>query len=78
MRAEHLDYDLLRQCLLGNIVFFQDNGLDSSGGSSGTPFPEYYSLNSDNTRNYIDYGEEMSRERTADKIKDKSLFLCSA
>jgi hypothetical protein len=75
MRAEHFDNDLLLQALLGNIIFFQDNGLDVSGGDSGTPFPDYYSLNPDNTRNYIDYGEEMSRERTAVRLRT-NLYFC--
>jgi len=75
MRAEHFDNDLLLQAVLGNITFFQDNGLDINGGSSGTPFPDYYSLNSDGTRNYIDYGEEMSRERTAIRLRT-NLYFC--
>jgi len=75
MRAEHFDYDLLRQVLLGNIVFFQDNGLDASGGNTGKAFPGYYSLNSDNTPNYIDYGEEMTRERTAVRLRT-NLYFC--
>jgi hypothetical protein len=75
MRAEHFDQDLLLQAFLGNIVFFQDNGLDVNGGNTGTPFPDYYSLNPDNTRNYIDYGEEMSRERTAVRLRT-NLYFC--
>jgi hypothetical protein len=75
MRAEHFDRDLLLQCGYGNIVFFQDNGIDVSGGNTGAPFPDYYSLNSDNTRNYIDYGEEMSRERTAVRL-GTNLYFC--
>jgi hypothetical protein len=75
MRAEHFDNDLLLQASLGNIIFFRDDGLDVSGGDSGTPFPDYYSLNPDNTRNYIDYGEEMSRERTAVRLRT-NLYFC--
>jgi hypothetical protein len=75
MRAEHFDNDLLLQFSLGNITFFQDNGLDSSGGNTGTPFPDYYSLNPDNTRNYIDYGEVMSLEMTAIRLKT-NLYFC--
>jgi hypothetical protein len=75
MRAEHFDNDLLTHFVLGNITFFQDNGLDLSGGNSGSPFPDYYSLNSDNTRNYVDYGEEMSKERTAVRLRT-NLYFC--
>jgi len=75
MRAEHLDHDLLMQVLLGNIVFFQDNGLDANGGNTGTPFPDYYFLNSGGTRNYIDYGEEMTLERTAVRLRT-NLYFC--
>jgi hypothetical protein len=75
MRAEHFDRDLLEQVLMGNITFFQDNGLDLTGGNSGAPFPDYYSLNPDDTRNYIDYGEVMSLEKTAMRLKTY-LYFC--